>query len=191
MILKLFKRSHNTVVKPAILLCSIGKDDKLLRTSDKAIYHSHNNIIEFHAGSVSDFFDFIKNKTFDIVHLLVRVESGGTVEETSGFELFECLSNAGAKLVIFASGNASDGYIKLAPKARCRNINPMNVVMTLDRKGDLFQRFFQSLFDLMAAGDSMPAAWVKLIPQDGGKEHQNVPDTIVHAGLGQIGFVPR
>src|ERR1044071_5167617 len=188
MVFKLFKRSENTIEEPAILLCSLSMHDSSCISKDKLIYQNHRNITEYRAASFSDFLTFLNHKTFDIVHLLTKVEPDGTIEGTSGFELFESLSNGKVKLVIFASDNPADSYLKLIPKDRSKSIKPMNIVMTLDRKGDSFQRFFQSLFDLMAQGDSMPVAWVTLVPQSPGVVNKNVPDTIFQAGLGPIGF---
>ena len=64
-----------------------------------------------------------------------------------------------------------------------------NLVMTLDRKGDSFGRFFQVLFQDMFAGTSMPMAWVKLAPQRGPKSGgKNTPWTIFACELGQLAF---
>jgi len=186
----LFNRSKNTVKNPKILLASIGTDDETLFAADREIYQSHfSDITEHRAASVSDFFEFIRGKTFDIVHLFVEVKANGTIHDASGYEFLENLSQAETKLVLFASDNSGDSYIAFYPKANAKNIKPMNAVMTLDRKGDLFPKFFKSLFSFMASGDTMPQAWVKLAPQNPNIEH-NTPETIFSAGFGAVKFVP-
>ncbi len=186
----LFNRSKNTVKNPKILLASIGADDESLFAADREIYQSHfTDITEHKAAGISDFLDFISGKTFDIVHLFAEVKPNGTVQKTSGVQIFEHLSQAEAKLVLFASENSGDNYIAFSPKDKWRNIEPMNVVMTLERKGDLFPKFFKSLFGFMTSGDTMTQAWVKLAPQNP-HLNQNAPEAIFSAGLGSMKFVP-
>ncbi len=64
---------------------------------------------------------------------------------------------------------------------------PVNLVMTLNRNGDNFGRFFRSLFQMMLKGVSMPMAWVKLAPQ-GPVQPPDIPGTICMMGAGQIAF---
>ncbi len=186
----LFNRSKNTVKNPKILLASIGTNDETLFAADREIYQSHfSDITEHQAESVSDFFEFIRGKTFDIVHLFAEVKPDGTIQDVFGYQFLENLSQAETKLVLFASDNSGDNYIKFSPKDKWENIKPMNIVMTLERKGDLFPKFFKSLFGFMALGDTMPQAWVKLAPQNPHLNH-NTPETIFSAGFGAVKFVP-
>jgi hypothetical protein len=184
----LFNRSKNTVKNPKILLASIGASDETFFAADREIYKSYfSDITEHKAATVSDFFDFIGGKTFDIVHLFAEIKTNGTIEDVSGQEILENLSQAQTKVVLFASGNSGDSYIAFYPKRGAENINPMNAVMTLDRKGDLFPKFFKSIFGFMVSGDTMPQAWVKLAPQNSNIEH-DAPETIFSAGFGAIKF---
>jgi hypothetical protein len=64
---------------------------------------------------------------------------------------------------------------------------PVNLVMTLSRKGDHFGRFFKSLFQMMWKGVSMPMAWVQLAPQ-GPVQPDDVPGMICILEAGQIAF---
>jgi hypothetical protein len=186
----LFNRSKNTVKNPKILLASVGAGNETLFATDREMYQSHfSDITEHQAASVSDFFDFIRGKTFDIVHLFAEVKPNGTIQDVSGYEFLGNLSQAETKLVIFATDNSGDKYIAFFPQAKDKSIKPMNAVMTLDRKGDLFPKFFKSLFGFMASGDTMPQAWVKLAPQNPNIEH-NAPETIFSAGFGSVKFVP-
>lgn len=121
------------------------------------------------------------------MHLFAEIKPSGTIEDVSGQEFLENLSQVETKVVLFASDNSGDSYIAFYPKCGAKNINPMNAVMTLDRKGNLFQKFFKSLFGFMVSGDTMPQAWVKLAPQNP-QLNQNTPEAIFSAGFGAVKF---
>jgi hypothetical protein len=189
MISKLFGRWGNVVKEPTILICSIHDNEPFFK-QDRAIYERHyRNINEYKAASMSDFLKFINGRIFDIVHIFVSIDPKGTIEGIWGIELFEHLSRSDVKLVIFALGNSGESYRSFYPNARLKGINPMNVVMTLDRKGQCFPDFFKSLFDMMASGDSMFKAWVKLAPQVSGQWHKDAPDTICDVQLKHLRFI--
>lgn len=189
----LFNRSKNTVKSPKTLLVSIGIPEETLFDSDRDIYQSYfSDITEYQAETVSDFFNFISDKHFDIVHLFTDVLLNGTIQNASGYYFLENLSEAKTKLVIFASDNPADCYIAFYPKSHDNSIKPMNAILTIERKGELFPKFFKSLFELMANGDTMPQAWVKLAPQN---PHANaaeatMPGAIFIAGFASVKFVP-
>jgi len=69
-----------------------------------------------------------------------------------------------------------------------RGHNAVNMVITLDRKGDKFGRFFQALFAQMSAGVPMLTAWVKLAPQVTTPAHEDLPETFFVPEAGQITF---
>jgi hypothetical protein len=64
---------------------------------------------------------------------------------------------------------------------------PANIVITLNRNGEHFGRFFQQLFSQMRAGVGMPMAWVKLAPQ-GPSQPKDIPGTIALMEAGHIAF---
>jgi hypothetical protein len=66
---------------------------------------------------------------------------------------------------------------------------PVNLVVTLNRNGDHFGRFFRSLFQMMWSGVSMPRAWVQLAPQSPA-QRDDIPSTICLMEAGQVTFVP-
>lgn len=73
-----------SVKDPKILLCSIKDDDidAALQAQDRTIYQDdYKSISEHQAADVTDFFSLIQNKPFDIVHLFVKLEPGGTIED--------------------------------------------------------------------------------------------------------------
>jgi hypothetical protein len=68
------------------------------------------------------------------------------------------------------------------------NNSPVNLVITLNRNGANFGRFFRSLFEMMWTGVPMPMAWVQLAPQGPSQQRDNIPGTICLMGAGQIAF---
>ena len=193
----LFSRAKNKVKNPKILIASIGVGSKSFFAQDRDIYQSQINnifddITEYEAVNIDKFWEFIEGKTFDIVHLFVNIEPDGKVESVSGREFFEKLSASEVKTVLFASDNPADNYIAFASKNGEGNIRSMNTVMTIERKGEAFPSFFQSLFGLMAWGRTMPMAWVELAPQNPHlKSGDNIPGAIFVAGLGSLKFVSK
>jgi len=188
----LFKRVNNTVKNPKILLASIRAGHEQLFTQDCDIYQGQfngifNDTTEYRAANISEFFEFINGKTFDIVHLFADIETNGTIQDVSGTEFLKKLSASEVKVLIFASDNPGDNYVAFS-KDIGKNIKPMNLVMTIERKGDLFPSFFKSLFGFMAFGHTMPMAWVELAPQNVNKTGSDTPGAIFSAGLGSLKF---
>ena len=97
----------------------------------------------------------------------------------------DLIKSARAYIVVIASENSTDSYIKWLQR---RNDWRANVTMVLDRKGDKFAQFFQKLFMGMFAGRSMLNVWVELAPQGHGPWEANVPGTIMAAEAGHITF---
>jgi hypothetical protein len=179
------KRGKRIISNPGILMCSVGVDSEFaaLIAQDRLIYQGHyKNITECQAVTVSDFVAFISDKTFDIVHLFVNIEADGTIEGVSGIEVLEYLLKADAKLIISASSNSHVFNADQLPK--------VNLVMTLDRGGDKFGKFFKELFELVAKGESLMTAWVKLVPQASGPWMEKVPSTVFIPGWGDVRFIP-
>ena len=66
----------------------------------------------------------------------------------------------------------------------------VDLIITVNRNGEAFGRFFRSLFELMLTGVSMPMAWVTLAPQ-GPYASEDNPDMIFHTEAGGLTFAPR
>jgi hypothetical protein len=64
---------------------------------------------------------------------------------------------------------------------------PANLVITLNRNGKTFARFFKSMFQLMWTGVPMPMASVRLAPQ-GPIQAADIPGTICLMEAGQVAF---
>jgi hypothetical protein len=77
--------------------------------------------------------------------------------------------------LVVASSNPG-GYVV----ATAKNPGPRNasLVLTIDRKGDGFGRFFQEIFTLMKAGKTMPMAWAKVAPQHESVMPKYAPETV-------------
>ena len=99
--------------------------------------------------------------------------------------LREVIRDSGASVVVVASENEGNAYIAAGKNT---GYGKANLVMTLQRKGDAFPKFFAHLFADMKKGIPMPSAWVKLAPQIPGHDHPTCPGTIFACEAGQIAF---
>lgn len=119
----------------------------------------------------------------DVLFLYADIAANGVIA-ASALGLREIVRDSGAKIVVVASENTPENYIKagtLQPYGRA------NLVMTLDRCGAAFEHFFGALFSRMQGGASMPDAWVQLNPQVH-KPNIEVPETIFACELGPLTF---
>ena len=64
---------------------------------------------------------------------------------------------------------------------------PVNLVLTVDRRGALFGRFFRTMFERMWKGVSMPVVWEQLVPRTLTPLH-DVPATICVMEAGHVAF---
>lgn len=183
---RLFSRSKNTIKNPVCLVASIGSHDHALLTRDRQIYEHYFTDVEiYESGDVAGFYEFLNETTVDILHLFADVSSDHTIQHESGISFFERLSQANVKIFILASENEVDNLIPFCSQAANAGIAHMNIVMTLDRKGGLYGRFFKSLFGRMVNGKTMPQAWVELAPQNPNTIHE-APEMVFSAGYGSL-----
>lgn len=76
---------------------------------------------------------------------------------------------------------------------------PVNLILTLNRNGKTFVRFFNDLFAHMRRGIPMPRAWVTIVPQQAPlpqdapqrPPRDDLPGTIVLMEAGQVTFAKR
>lgn len=120
----------------------------------------------------------------DVLFIYCDIGGDGRISGT-GAGLRDIIRDSGARVVVIASENPTQGYIAAAKKT---GYGQANLVMTLDRRGAVFSAFFSRLFALMMRGTSMPIAWVKLAPQIPGHDHPDCPGSIFAAEAGQIAF---
>ncbi|MDX1921974.1 MAG: hypothetical protein SFW65_02450 [Alphaproteobacteria bacterium] len=120
----------------------------------------------------------------NVLFLYCKIGADGKIENTSA-SLGEIIDASAASIAIVATENIGNHYIqtgKRGPHSRT------NLVMTTNRNGPVFMRFFEKLFNAMNAGEPMTAAWSRLAPQIAGMEHKDCPGTIFSAELGDITF---
>jgi hypothetical protein len=128
------------------------------------------------------------DKRYDVVHLFCDVTSHGNITDVQGREtaatsLIQSCSDSDVKLLWLASENKPEGYIKGFKAAQ----KPLNLVLTLDRKGSRFSSFLENLLRKMSAGETMPVAWVSLSPQNSNDpRNQDGPACIFAAGRGGV-----
>ena|SRR5215210_1230390 len=118
----------------------------------------------------------------DVLFIYCEMDSGGEADN-SPVSLQKIIQSSGAKIAIIASENGEEKYRAIAERS-----HEVNLVMTLERKGATFSRFFTRLFSEMFKGKSMPVAWNELAPQIPGHEHAECPETYCVMGAGQLAF---
>jgi len=120
----------------------------------------------------------------DVLFIYCDIGADGRISGSSA-GLRDMIRDSGARVVVVASENPSEGYIASAKKT---GYGHANLVLTLDRRGAVFSAFFSRLFAQMMKGTSMPMAWVKLAPQIPGHDQADCPGAIFSAEAGQIAF---
>ena len=119
-----------------------------------------------------------------VLLIYADIGSDGRMQGTTS-TLREIIHQSGAVVVLVASENAGDACIAAS---RLPGPGKANLVMTLERNGSSFGRFFDHLFSEMKKGTPMPLAWHKYAPQIPGLEHANTPGTIFACEVGGISF---
>ncbi len=124
----------------------------------------------------------------DVLFLYCTVEPSGQVAGQQ-CSMRDLIGKSGATIAIIAS--EVPGEIVIAPEfqkviARGNNA-PVNMIITGNRNGDSFSRFFRALFELMFQGEHMPWAWHLLAPQVP-NQPEDLPGTICIFEAGQVMF---
>jgi hypothetical protein len=126
----------------------------------------------------------------DIVHVFGLVSDAGVITDDNGSSmagtmLIQACCSGGVKLLCIASDTSREACIKGFSAGN----KPLNLVLTLDRRGPLFGSFLAKLLAKLAAGKTLPIAWVEIAPQTvRAPEHNDLPATIFAAGLGGAVF---
>jgi hypothetical protein len=100
----------------------------------------------------------------DVLFLYCSFEPSGKIVGQEG-SLRSLIRDSKATVAVIASPLTFDLNRESRSKVLDRGDNPpVNLVITLNRNGDNFGRFFKSLFELMwTQGLSMPVAWPLLV----------------------------
>jgi len=120
----------------------------------------------------------------DVLFLYANLAADGSIVGSSR-GLREIIRDSGASVVVVASANPSESYVKAGKQ---RPYGRANLVMTLDRCGEAFGLFFTALFSRMKSGISMPTAWIELNPQVTDHGRPNCPETIFACEIGPLAF---
>ena len=140
------KPAQEHVPGPRVLVCSLDPRFGETVIADHKVYRrffpdSTAAVLD----SIHELLDFV-GRGYDILHLLCDVSAAGFIRDLrdqtiSGTELIDACLAANVKLLWFASDNPSDGYRNFDLKyAR------LNVVMTLERKGEKFPASWTHFF---------------------------------------------
>lgn len=124
----------------------------------------------------------------DVLILYCALDPRGKILGQS-YSLRDVLRAAGARIAVIAS-DIPHSIVTSSEFNRflqSKNDWPANVIITLNRNGEAFGRFFKNLFSEMHAGTTMPKAWVKLAPQ-GPVSNADHPGTVALLEAGHIAF---
>ncbi len=178
---KLFGAKKQEVPAAKILIASLSDVFAKETEADTDVYRRHYRSVETH--SFRDFQSLEQAiEGVDLLHLFARIHPDGHVSTVSGEQfqpkaLLDACVSCGIKVVIIASENEADAYIRGVPA------RPLNLVMTLSRKGNHFPEFLDKICGLLVSGATLPTAWAKLAPQGPGPRHDILPECIFHAGM--------
>lgn len=182
------KRAQDEVVGTRILIASLDpKFVELMKADGNCYSQFYATPTETVFESSQELFKTIR-QGYDIVHLFCDVSSDGNIMDrrgnvTTATGLLQCCSESDAKLVWLASENKPEGYIQGFKTAR----KPLNLVLTIDRRGSRFSNFLENLLRKMSAGETMPVAWVSVSPQNSNDpRNQDAPACIFAAGRGGV-----
>ncbi len=182
------KRRQEEVVGTKILVASLDPKFAEVANADCRCYSQfYPTPTESVFENAQELFAAI-GKRYDVVHLFCDVTSHGNITDVQGREtavtsLIQSCSDSDVKLLWLASENKPEGYIKGFKAAQ----KPLNLVLTLDRKGSRFSNFLENLLRKMSAGETMPVAWVSLSPQNSNDpRNQDGPACIFAAGRGGV-----
>lgn len=151
--------------------------------------HAMNECIEADLAFLTPLFgevpvDHVQARKCNLLFLYANIAADGAIHGST-YGLREIIRDSAAEIVVVASANSGDSYIKAGKQL---GYGRANLVMTINRNGDAFGRFFSALLSRMKDGMSMPAAWVELHPQARGKHVFDAPSTIFACEIGPVAF---
>ena len=182
------KRRQDEVVGTKILVASLDPKFAEVANADCRCYSRfYLTPTESVFQSAQELFAAIV-RGYDVVHLFCDVTPYGNITDVQGQEtpatrLIQTCSDSDVKLLWLASENKPEGYIKGFKAGQ----KPLNLVLTLDRRGSRFSTFLENLLRKMSAGETMPVAWVSLSLQNSNDpRNQDAPACIFAAGRGGV-----
>ncbi len=123
----------------------------------------------------------------DVLFAYCKLTGAGELRH-SRLSFAEQVKTSQAVVVVIASENDFERGMAAAESLKPSRLN---LIVTADRRGAIFSRFFVRLFTRMHGGVGMPVAWNELAPQTPHETHAQVPSTICLIGAGQTAFKKR
>jgi hypothetical protein len=127
----------------------------------------------------------------DPCHVLFLYCGLETTTQIKGLQLRlrDLLRQLGCRIVVIASEVPTETLLArdFGQALSADNTWPTNIVITGNRNGAHFGKFFHELFAQMNRGVTMPMAWVQLAPQ-GPTQPPDIPGTICLMEVGHITF---
>jgi hypothetical protein len=184
----LFKKRQDEVVGTKVVVASLDPKFAELATADRSCYSQfYSTPDEIVFENAQQLLSGI-HKGHDIAHIFCDVSPEGNIIDRhgnteAGAALIQRCCDSGVKLLWLAAQNKPEGYIKGFKV----DGKPLNLVLTIDRKGPCFSTFLAHLLRKMSAGETMPTAWVALAAQTSSDpRHQDLPACIFAAGRGGV-----
>ncbi len=174
-----------------VLVSSLDSDFRECLEADASIYSRHyRDVSSAFFSELGELHSAIE-RSYDILHLFSRLSDDGSLldskhQSLSGTDLIQECCERGSKLLWIANANAPGGYIKGFRAGG----KPLNLIMTLERRGAFFEDFLEKLLCRLAAGETLPVAWPSLVPQSPGPWHEQLPSCIVYAGQPNVKLLP-
>ena len=181
-------KRHRITSPTKVLLCSVGvsPEFKELSKSDAEIYRKYYSEVDLvECAQAADLMSRVTQSNYKICHLFLKIGSDGNVDTTPIKTVLEKCKNSGAKAIIIANDHAPEIYIKQV------NVEGVNLVMTMERKGNFFTSLLDGLLQRMSKGKTMPLAWVDMAPQSEGPHQEDKPGCIFAAGAGSEIFLGK
>ena len=165
---KFWNSGRICIPNPKLGLLNIGGDEFAAELNEdrKALGAFFNDVIVGGEGQVPN---------CDVLFVYAKVASNGSIANSTEPSLRHLAARAGSVVLVLASNNPSEHVVaagKVPGPKQC------SLVLTLDRNGEGFPRFFKEVFTLMKSGKTMPMAWIKTAPQHKSVMPQYTPETI-------------
>lgn len=185
------KRKSNkisVIEAPKIVLLQVGTNAQQLLESDLNIYNEYYRTVSSTAlKDVNELFQFVETASFDLFHVFVEISKDGYIldsfeNKTTVATIANLMQSNGAKYIVFASNSPAQAYMN-AGEYLTHNAN---IVMTIDRRGDNFTKFFKKIFEKVSKGVPFPEAWHEIQPQGRTTVNECLPETIAVMGADNV-----
>lgn len=121
----------------------------------------------------------------EILFVYAHLNEDGTIKGPTRSGIRQIVELTKASIVVLASPNSAHS---IQNAAALPGPKTANIVLTLNRNGSGFSRFFRELFEKMRDGKEMLTAWVEIAPQHPSANPTYAPQTVLMAEGGKIAF---